>query len=97
MVRIFKANGENGEVIIQTTCLDADSFLCNFAEALAIALKSEEAKGDEDFFILNAMQKAMPISYKLSGYKSDEVREERTLVCGNVPVERCAVVATAGR
>lgn len=97
MVRIFKNNGKsgNGEFAIQTTCLDADSFISDLAEALPEALKSQ--KDDEQFAALEILQKAMPIAFKLSGYKADTVIEQRTLVSGVIPPDHSEIVATAGR
>ena len=97
MVRIFKNNGKagNGEFAIQTTCLDADAFIAELAEALPDALNSQS--GDEQFAALEILQKAMPIAFKLSGYKADTVTEQRTLVSGTIPPDHSEVVATAGR
>jgi hypothetical protein len=43
------------------------------------------------------LKNAMPIAFKLSGYKADEVMEQRTLVCGAISPVACEEVACAGR
>jgi len=90
MVRIFRNSGKggNGEFVIQTTCLDADTYLFELAEALSGAM-DKIAADDRETSILSILQNAMPLSYKLSGYKADGVSEQRTLVCGSVSPESC--------
>lgn len=92
MVRIFTDKDGSGEYVIQTTCLDADAFIAELAEALAVAVKV-----GGDMAALGILTNAMPIAYKLSGYKADTVSEQRTLVCGTVSPNACEVVASAGR
>lgn len=87
MINIYK-DKTNGAFLIQSTCLDPDSFLADFSEALAeVHLDAEQ--------YLALFEVAMPIAFKLSGYKADQVREERTLVCGNLaPSDQSLVVST---
>lgn len=96
MVRIFRdgANG-SGRFAIQTSCLDVDAFLADLAEALAIAIK--DAKEGEDVAILGVLTQAMPIAFKLSGYKADEVQEQRVLLCGSISPSQSQLLASAGR
>lgn len=94
MVRIFIDNKGSGEVVVQTTALDTDQFLGELAEAMHHAVM--QAK-DDGLTALQIMKVAMPIAYKLSGYKADTVTEQRTLVCGYVSPENCDVLTTAGR
>lgn len=93
MVRIFKDAA--GEFMVQTTCLDADTFMSDFAEALHAALASNP--DGADLTILGTLQQAMPIAFKLSGYKAESVSEQRTLVCGRASPRDSDVIASAGR
>lgn len=97
MVRIFRDSKKNGsgDFVVQTTCLDCDSFVSELAEALTEAIT--EGEDDGGLAALGIMQKAMPIAFKLSGYKADNVNEQRTLVCGYVSPEASEIVATAGK
>lgn len=93
MVRIFK--DKSGEFLVQTTCLDVDGFISDFAEALSDALG--KSNGDADLIALGALQNAMPIAFKLAGYKADTVAEQRTLVCGRASPSDADLLVTAGR
>jgi hypothetical protein len=93
MVRIFKDKG--GEFLVQTTCLDVDSFLSDFAEALSGAIG--KANGEADMVAYGALQNAMPIAFKLAGYKADTVSEQRTLVCGRATPSDSDLLVTVGR
>jgi hypothetical protein len=93
MVRIF-SDQHTGEYVIQTTALDADTFVGELAEALHTAT----AKADDGgLAAMGILKNAMPIAFKLSGYKAENVIEQRTLVCGNVSPNACQVVSSAGR
>lgn len=96
MVRIFKGTGQGdaGDYVVQTTCLDMDSFMADLSEALAEAMKKSD---DSEFIALGILQSAMPIAFKLSGYKADTVSEQRTLVCGRALPAASDLLATAGR
>jgi hypothetical protein len=94
MVRIFIDRKGSGDVVVQTTALDTDQYLGELAEAMHHAVI--QAK-DDGLTALQIMKVAMPIAYKLSGYKADSVTEQRTLVCGYVSPENCDVLTTAGR
>jgi hypothetical protein len=83
-----------GDFVIQTTCLDADTFISELAEAMDIAIKKSD---DGGVSALGILKNAMPIAYKLSGYKAESVQEQRTLVCGNISPTACEVVSSAGR
>lgn len=93
MVRIYK--DKSGEFLIQTTCLDVDAFVADLAEALSDTLK--DANGEADFAALGILTNAMPIAFKLAGYKAETVSEQRTLVCGRASPSDSDCVATAGR
>jgi len=95
MVRIFIDKKGSGEYVIQTTCLDADIFVSELAEAFAAALQVTHEGSDLAAF--GILKNAMPIAYKLSGYKAEHVAEQRTLVCGTVAPGQCEVVSSAGR
>lgn len=92
MVRIFKDN-KTGDYIIQTTCLMPDDFVSELSEALTKSIDGDESGA----VVLGILTNALPIAYKLSGYKADTVSEQRTLVCGNMSPDSCEVIATAGK
>ena len=92
MVRIFK-DAQTGEHVIQTSCLDTDSFIAELSEALTEALK----KDGNDIMTLGILSNAMPIAFKLAGYKADTVMEQRTLVCGKISPTACELVASVGK
>jgi len=93
MVKIFE-DEKSGEVIVWTSCLTVPDFLTELAPAMGEAMKR---KGDADLRINQVLQRAMPIAFKLSGYKADEVRESRTLTCGNVSPDGCNVIGKGGK
>jgi hypothetical protein len=98
MVRIFA--DASGEFVVQTTALDVDSFISELAEALhAVMTQGDVAtiSADGGLTAMGVLKNAMPIAYKLSGYKADTVVESRTLVCGTVSPNNCKVLASAGR
>ena len=94
MVRLFTDKKGTGDVVVQTTATDTDQFLAELAEAMHQAIFKAN---DDGFTALQIMKVAMPIAYKLSGYKADNGSEQRTLVCGFVSPENCDVLSTAGR
>ena len=94
MVRIFSDVNGTGDFVIQTTSIDVDTFIAELAEAMDIALKKSD---DGGLSALGILKNAMPIAYKLSGYKAETVQEQRTLVCGNISPNMCEVVSSAGR
>lgn len=95
MVRIFQ-DKQSGEYVVQTTCLEPDAFISDLSEALSEVVR-KSANGDGALAALGILQNAMPIAYKLSGYKAENVSEQRTLVCGTAIPASSDVVATAGR
>lgn len=88
--QIYK-DGKTGEHVVQTTCLDTASFIAEISEALSTVIK-----GDAET-TMSIMTNAMPIAFKLSGYKADDVRERRTLVCGNVSPDSATLISSAGK
>ena len=93
MVKIFK-DKNTGDFVLQTTAIDTDAFMAELAEAMDSAIKSSD---DDGISALGILKNAMPIAYKLSGYKAENVKEQRTLVCGNISPHACEVVSSAGR
>jgi hypothetical protein len=91
MIRIFKDKHDTANYVVQSTCVDPESFLLEFAEALSVV-----SKDLDDYALFSILKVAMPILFKLSGYKAEEVREQRTLLCGSVTPESCDVIATSG-
>ena len=94
MVRIFVDAKGSGDVVVQTTAIDVDQFIGELAEAMTAAVVKAD---DEGLTTLGILKVAMPIAYKLSGYKAETVQEQRTLVCGNVSPTHCEVLSSAGR
>lgn len=94
MVRIFADKKGTKEFVIQTTAIDSDTFVAELAEAMHAAI---QASDDGGLTAMGIMKNAMPIAFKLSGYKADTVYEQRTLLCGVVSPDACEVVASAGR
>lgn len=89
MIRIFK-DAESGKYLVQTSCLSVDDFVVDLAEAVA-SMKAEA----ED--VLGVLENAMPIAFKLAGYKAESVSEQRTLVCGVASPSMADVVVTVGK
>jgi hypothetical protein len=94
MVRIFSDTQGTGDFVIQTTAVDVDTFISELAEAMDAAVTKAN---DNGISALGILKNAMPIAYKLSGYKAETVQEQRTLVCGNISPNSCEVVSSAGR
>ena len=92
MVRIY-ADG-NGDFVIQTTAADTELFISELSEAMNSAIV---AANDGGLSCMGIMKQAMPIAFKLSGYKADTVQEQRTLVCGSISPQACQEIAHAGR
>jgi hypothetical protein len=94
MVRIFSDINGSGEYVIQTTATDADVFVSELAEAMGALMAKT---GDHEIACFGILKNAMPVAFKLSGYKAEGVNEQRTLVCGVIDPNACQVVASAGR
>jgi orotate phosphoribosyltransferase-like protein len=94
MVRIFR-DKSTGDFVVQTTCLDAGDFVSELAEAMSDAMATHQ--DEKDLVALGVLTNAMPIAFKLSGYKADNVQEQRTLVCGNVSPQACELISTVGK
>lgn len=92
-VKIYE-DQKSGETIVWTSCLTAGDFLVDLSAAMAEATK---AAGDTDIRIHSVLSRAMPIAFKLSGYKADDVNEARTLTCGIVSPDGCTVIGRGGR
>jgi hypothetical protein len=72
-----------------------EAFTADLAEALAAVLK--EANGDAALSALGVLNNAMPIAFKLAGYKAETVYETRTLMCGTALPHKSDMLATAGK
>ena len=89
MIEVF-TDANKKEVLVHSSCVTPEDFLLDLAAVLA---KLERGNSG---LMLNVLQSAMPIAFKLSGYKADEVRETRTLTCGQVmPTSKQLLVSTA--
>lgn len=93
MVRLY-FDKSAGSYVVQTTCLDTENFVFELSEALAEVMSTADSGASACFGVL---EQAMPIAFKLSGYKADEVREQRTLVCGHVSPESCDLLGAYGK
>jgi hypothetical protein len=87
MIEVY-ANTERTEFLLTTSCTQTDDFLVELATVLAKLPKDEGV-------MLGVMQAAMPIAYKLSGYRAESVREVRSLSCGHVTPGANSVIATS--
>ena len=96
MVRIFVDKNGSGDYVIQTTATDAETFVGELAEAMHKAVFHRD-EDDGGLAMMGIMKNAMPIAFKLSGYKADTVSEQRTLVCGSISPNSCEVLASAGQ
>ncbi len=92
MVKIFK-DDKTGQYMVQTSCLDMEAYMGDLAEALAEIKKEPDAAVD----LLGVLQNAMPIAFKLAGYKADTVVEQRVLACGYISPNASQLIASAGR
>lgn len=95
MVKIYYDKNGTKQFVVHTNCLDTDAFLLELAEALPKALKNNGS--DPAGTTLGILQNAMPIAYKLSGYKAENVYEQRTLVCGQAAADKSEVVGVGGK
>lgn len=91
-VRIFK-DKSTGEFAVQTNCLTTTAFVTELSEALASAMSKDNMS---DMVAFGVLKSAMPIAFKLSGYKADEVSEQRTLHCGFISPHSSDCVAASG-
>lgn len=92
MIQIFKGKDS---FCVRTTCIDTDSFISDLSEAIAIV--SKETNGDGGLAVMGILTQAMPIAFKLSGYKAETVQEQRTLVCGIIAPHESDLIATCGK
>jgi hypothetical protein len=94
MIRIYR--NVAGQFAVQTTALDAETFIFELSEAMA---KLADVAPDEDLSVafLGTLESAFPIAFKLSGYKADGVTEQRTLLCGSLLPNDSECVAHVGR
>lgn len=93
MVRIFE-DPKTGEVVVQTTCLNVQDYLLEFASAMWGA---NQQKGDGEMRTFQVLQRGLPIAFKLAGYKAEDVSEARTLVCGSISPDHCQEIGRGGR
>lgn len=92
MVKVFE-DPKSHDIVVWTSALSVEDFLLELAGAMDMASKN----GDREMKIGQILQNAMPIAFKLAGYKADSVNESRTLSCGNVSVEHCEVIGRGGK
>lgn len=91
MVRIFKDGKDS--FMVQTTCLDVADFTAQLAESMGSVGGDEVERAIALKGILDC---AMPIAFKLAGYKADSVTEQRTMVCGFVSPSESKLLASSG-
>ena len=93
MVRLFR---DGSGYMVQTTCLEIADYLPQLGEAIAEMSGTIKDEVDRAIATQGILEKAMPIAFRLAGYKADAVNEQRTLVCGYVSPQESKVIATAG-
>lgn len=85
--------GSNGEIGVLTTSHEVDEFVSGLASACAAYLKDNH--GDSEHALRWILRNAMPIAFKLSGYKADQVVERHVLMCGTGEPSSDDIVASA--
>lgn len=102
MLKLYKMDN-NGEIVIQTDCLEKAEFVGELAEALRrLAIHEEEADDIvHNFEGSSLMVNAAELLLKIGGYKAERVHEQRLLTCGwglpgDVAVPLVVVNAKAG-
>ena len=91
MVKIYRSEN-NGEMVITTNVKDIDRFLSDLTPAIIDALDSQ--KDDEEHALHSILDNAFQLGFKLSGYKTDRVNEERLLSAGYAPPNECELIAS---
>lgn len=93
MVKLYQSDN-NGEWIVVTDATVLDHFRQNLAAAILEALQKRE--GDEEFTLEGILAGAFEIAFKIRGYKTDLVHEQRVLTCGHSAPDDCALIASSG-
>jgi hypothetical protein len=91
VVRIYE-DPKSSEVVVWTSCLTMETFL----QELPVALAALQSK-DRELALSEALKHAFPIAFKLSGYKADDVQEQRTLYHGTISPAHCKVLSEGGK
>lgn len=89
MIKVFR-DKKTGDYLVESNCLDIPAFIADLSEALS----NIKNGGAEEYMAV--LTQAMPIAYKLSGYKADEVSERRTLICGRCSPQDSSLVVSVG-
>ena len=85
MIKIYKQDN-NGQVGILTDCLDADLFISQLSEAIAMYMEcrhKDETYSDQERDLCWMLPNAFEIMLKLKGYKNEGVSEQRLLFKGD--------------
>lgn len=88
-----RAPGSNGEIGVLTTTHDVDEFVSGLAIATAKHLKDNP--GDVESAMRWIFKNAMPIAFKLAGYKAEQVVERHVLMCGSGAPSADDIIASA--
>tara|TARA_R110000751_G_scaffold40814_2_gene96339 strand:+ start:560 stop:901 length:342 start_codon:yes stop_codon:yes gene_type:complete len=83
MLKLYKMDN-NGEIVIQTDCLEKAAFVSELAEALhRLAIHPTEGSDIvHNFEGSSLMENAAELLLKIGGYKAERVYEQRLLTCG---------------
>lgn len=87
MVRIFFSNNPGSDYVIWTDVGDnMDVFIGQLAIAVADAIKNlpvdDELPSRTAVFLESVLARALPIAFKIAGYKAEAVGEYRVLING---------------
>lgn len=83
MIKLYKnrGQGENGEVIISTDAKDLREFESQFSRALSDYIKLNP--GDIEHDLSHILPHSFQLAFKLEGYKTGKVHEQRLLIAGH--------------
>jgi len=96
-VRIYR-DPSTSELAVWTSDLALADFIDNLSTAIAgLSLPLGDTNVHDDVLISKALEQAFPIAFKLSGYKAEQVKEQRTLYCGDISPSNCEVLSRGGR
>lgn len=82
-----RSGPSEAEVTVVTDCLDLDSFIAEFSDALTEALTGRGRTGPAPVkspreLCRIAMARGFKVGMKVAGYKAEDVEERRLLTCG---------------
>lgn len=78
-------------MVVTSDAADLRAFISELADAILDAVTKLE--GDEEFTVNGILANAIPIAFKLNGYKADTVHEIKTLTSGFSSPSECDKIA----